>query len=238
MLEGYRDWVRCDDLVRTLVSYKETDMCVMGEVDLKKEALGAIARYRRDIEDYIITDPPFEETLEPIVMKKGASPIVERMIEAARRSGVGPMAAVAGAVAEFVGRDLLEFSKDIIVENGGDVFIKSSKNRRFGIFAGNSALTGKLTFEIIAGDTPLGICTSSGTVGHSLSFGKADAACVISKDAALADAAATATGNAVKSADDIEKAIDFAKSIPGISGVIVVVGSKFGAWGQCQMGGV
>lgn len=222
-------------MTRTVVSYKETDICIIGERDLGREALGLIRKYRKEIEDYIGMDPAFKEALEPIEAKKSAPPIIERMIEAGRRSGVGPMAAIAGAVAEFVGRGLLRFSKDVIVENGGDIFIKSSKMRRFGVFAGKSVLTGRLTFEIIASDTPLGICTSSGTVGHSLSLGKADAACVISKDTALADAAATATGNIVKSADDIERGISFAKSIQGVEGVIVIVGSKFGTWGKIKL---
>ena len=228
----YREWIKSEDLAKTVVSYKESDICIMGKKDLSKEALEALRRYREEIEDYIKRDPAFKDALEPVGAKDGAPPIIRRMIEAGRAAGVGPMAAVAGAVAEFVGKDLLKISGEIIVENGGDIFIKSSKDRRFGVFAGDSVLTGKLTFEIMAEDTPIGVCTSSGTVGHSLSFGKADAACVISKDTALADAVATKTGNIVKAAEDIEKGITFAKSIPGITGAVVIVGSKFGSWGS------
>jgi len=232
----YREWVRSDDLVKTIVSYKDTDLCVMGDRVLKKEALGSIHKHREEIEDYIKIDPAFKSSLRPIEAKKSAPLIVEKMIGAGKAAGVGPMAAVAGAVAEFVGRDLLSFSKEIIVENGGDIFIKSSRDRRFGIFAGESPLTGKLTFEIMAVDTPLGVCTSSGSVGHSLSFGRADAACVISKDTLLADAVATQTGNLVKSEEDIEKAISYARSIPEVKGVIVVVGNKLGTWGSVKLG--
>ena len=232
----YREWIKSEDLAKTLVSYKDTDLCIMGDRELEKEALGSIHKYREEIEDYIKVDPAFKSSLKPIETKKGAPLIVKKMIEAGKTAGVGPMAAVAGAVAEFVGRDLLSFSKEIIVENGGDIFIKSSKNRRFGIFAGESPLTGKLTFEIMAVDTPLGVCTSSGSIGHSLSFGRADAVCAISKDTLLADAVATQAGNLVKSAEDIEKAISYARSIPEVTGVIVIVGNKLGTWGSVKLG--
>ncbi len=235
MKREYRDWVKGEGLVKTIASIDETDLCIMGDRALDTEAAAAIHIYRNEIEGYIKKHPEFKDTLRPLKLKAGAPEIVKRMAAAGEAAGVGPMAAVAGAVAEFVGRELLKFSSQIIVENGGDIFIKSSCNRRFGIFAGSSPLTGKLTFEIISSNTPLGVCTSSGTVGHSMSFGKADAACIISRDTALADAAATATGNITKSAADIEKAIGFAKSIPGILGVIVVVGNKFGSWGKVTL---
>ncbi len=119
------------------------------------------------------------------------------MAAAAQTAGVGPMAAVAGAIAECVGRELLEFSPEVIVENGGDIFLKVSHRRTVGIFAGDSPLTGRIGIQIEARDTPLGVCTSSGTVGHSLSFGRADAVVVLAPAAALADAAATAIGNRV-----------------------------------------
>lgn len=231
----YRDWVKSDDLVKVVVSYKETDLCIMGERDLSKEAIECARKYRKEIEDYIKIDPSFEKSLEPVDALEGAAPIVERMIRAGRTAGVGPMAAVAGAVAEFVGEDLLKYSKEIIVENGGDIFIKSSRDRRFGIYAGESPLTGKLSFEIIAGDTPTGVCTSSGSIGYSLSFGKADAVCIISKDTALADAVATRTGNMITKAEDIEKGISFAKSIRGVEGAIIIVGSRLGTWGKIKL---
>ena len=232
----YRDWVKSQDLVKTVARHKETDLCIMADKGLKKEALEAICKYRGMIEEYIKLDPAFGYAMAPVEAKDGAFPIIVRMIKAGKAAGVGPMAAVAGAVAEFVGMDLLNCSREIIVENGGDIFIKSSKDRRFGIFAGGSPLTGRLSFEIIAANTPLGVCTSSGSVGHSLSFGKADAACIISKDTALADAVATKVGNIVKSAEDIERGIEFAKSVPGITGAIVVVGSRFGSWGDIKLG--
>ena len=145
------------------------------------------------------------------------------------------MAAVAGAMAELVGKKLLDFSPEVIVENGGDIFMKISKRRRIGIFAGNSPFTDKLALEIDPGETPLGICTSSGTVGPSLSLGSTDATIVTSRSAALADAAATAVGNLVKMADDVQGALDYGKGIKGVRGIVIIVGDKMGAWGEIKL---
>ncbi len=106
------------------------------------------------------------------------------------------------------------------------------------MYAGDSPLNGKIALKIYPEKTPLGICTSSGTVGHALSFGKADAAVVISKDAFLADAVATAVGNRVKSVSDIEKAMEFASKIEGIEGVLVIIGDSIGAWGDIEIDGL
>jgi len=96
-------------------------------------------------------------------------------------------------------------------------------------------LSQKVGIKIPAEDTPIGVCTSSGKIGHSLSFGRADAVVVLSRDAALADAAATAVGNAVKTGDEIEKGIHLARRIPGVLGVVIVVDDRIGAWGKVQL---
>ncbi len=150
------------------------------------------------------------------------------------------MASVAGAMAEFVGSDLLPFSPEIIVENGGDIYLKSLKERVVGIYAGKSPLTGRIGLVVRAEDTPLGICTSSGTVGHSLSYGRADAVVVLAKSATLADAAATAIGNLIVQSDDIPKGIEFARGINGLSGVLIIKDDNLGLWGGvklCQLPG-
>ena len=146
-----------------------------------------------------------------------------------------PWASVAGAIAESVGRELLESSPEIIVENGGDIYLKSSTDRLIGIYAGKSPLTGKVGLEVRGKDTPIGICTSSGTVGHSLSYGQADAAIALSKSAVLADAAATAIGNIIKSAEDIPRAIERAMSIKGLNGIIIIKDDKIGLWGEVKI---
>ena len=145
------------------------------------------------------------------------------------------MAAVAGAVSKFVGKKLLEFSDEVIVENGGDIFIKSNSDRTIGIYAGNSPLSGKIALRINKDNTPCGICTSSGTVGHSLSFGKADAAVVIHPDASVADACATALGNMVKIPKDIEGALSYINNIPKIGGALVICGEALGVIGDIEI---
>jgi ApbE superfamily uncharacterized protein (UPF0280 family) len=121
------------------------------------------------------------------------------------------------------------------VENGGDIFMKVRHKKVVGIYAGNSPLTGKIGLEISPDETPLGICTSSGTVGHSLSFGKADAVITLAVSAALADAAATAVCNRVKQPGDIDDAIGLAKSIDGLRGTVIIIGGDVGAWGNVKL---
>ena len=233
---SYRKWVKAEDLVTFEVIEKETDLLISATKELKRQAREAVLYYRQDLESYIKQNPDFYTALEPIDVKIDAPAIVKAMADAAKRAGVGPMAAVAGAVAEFVGRDLLKFSDEIIVENGGDIFVRSRKKRVFGIFAGEkSPFTGKLALEAEPSEDGLGVCTSSGTVSHSLNFGNADAALIIAHDAALADAVATPTGNIVKAASDIEKAIEFARSVTGVKGVLILIGDKMGSWGEVKL---
>jgi ApbE superfamily uncharacterized protein (UPF0280 family) len=231
----YRHWVKGDDLVNFRVAVKETDLYVRAESDLHRKAERLVLKYRDGIEKYIARHPDFLTSLEPVEVEAQAPKIVRAMADAARMCGVGPMAAVAGAIAGFVGEELLEFSPEIIVENGGDIYLKSRRRRTIGVFAGGSPLTGKLGLQIEPGDTPLGICTSSGTVGHSLSFGKADAVVVLSHSATLADAAATAIGNRVKEAADIDEAIEFARRIGRLKGVVIIKDDKLGVWGDVKL---
>jgi hypothetical protein len=138
-------------------------------------------------------------------------------------------------MAEFAGVELLEFSPEIIFENGGDIFLKINHKRVVGIYAGNSPLSGKIGMEIEPHETPLGICTSSGTVGHSMSYGNADAVVAVAGSAALADAAATAICNMVNKPSDINPALESGRNITGIKGIVIIMGSDFGAWGSVKL---
>ncbi len=231
----YRNWVRDDDLVGFQALVKETDLFIKAERDLSLEAIDSINEVRDQIEEYVAKDPKFQTTLEPYHVNGNSPPIIKDMSKASSLVGVGPFASVAGAISEYIGKDLLKYSKDIIIENGGDIFIKSTKNRVIGIYAGSSTLNKKIALEIKAKDTPIGICTSSGTVGHSLSFGKADAVTVLSKSTILADATATKIGNLIKAKEDIAQGISFAKKINGIKGVLIIKDDKMGAWGDVNI---
>jgi ApbE superfamily uncharacterized protein (UPF0280 family) len=231
----YRHWVRGHDLIAFNAAVKETDLYIRASTNLKRKALKLVLKYRNALEKYIERHPDFLTSLEPLPVGGNAPQIIKTMSESAARAGTGPMAAVAGAIAEFVGNELLDFSPEVIVENGGDIYLKSTKDRAVAIYAGESPLSGKIGLEIRGKDTPLGICTSSGTVGHSLSLGSADAVVVLAKSAALADAAATATGNLIARPDDIPTGIDFARGVEGLMGGIIIKDDKMGVWGEVKI---
>jgi ApbE superfamily uncharacterized protein (UPF0280 family) len=231
----YRNLVKTDDLVKFEVIVKETDLLVRAESDLLNETRESVLKYRYQLETYIVMNPEFQRSLIPLKDDLHAPEIVQDMIRASQLGQVGPMAAVAGAMAEWVAKDLLSLSKEVIIENGGDIYLATSKERRIGIYAGDSPLSLKIGIVIRPEENPIGVCTSSGTVGHSLSFGKADAVCILSKSAALADAVATAVGNVVQEKKDIEYGLDMARGIEGVLGVLIIVGEKMGVWGNVTL---
>ncbi len=231
----YRRWTKDDDLVSFELKVKQTDLCIRARRNLKDKALDSVLKHRASLESYIVRHPIFLTTLRPYQAETGAPAIVQEMSRVSQLTGVGPMAAVAGAIAEAIGRDLLAFTREIIVENGGDIFVKISKKRLVGVYAGESSFSKSIALEIMPRETPLGVCTSSGTVGHSLSLGSADAVIVLSPSTALADAAATAICNIVKTVDDIPQAIEKAQSIDGLRGLVVIAGDKMGVWGKVRI---
>lgn len=145
------------------------------------------------------------------------------------------MAAVAGAIAESVARELAPFSPNVIVENGGDIFIMGTRGRLAGIFAGSSPLSNRFGVPVPAGRQPLAVCTSSGTVGPSVSLGQADAVVVAAPSGALADAVATATANRIKTHDDLSAAVEFAAGIDGVLHVVAIVGDQMATWGGLSL---
>lgn len=232
----YRQWIRDSGLISFEAVVKETDLHIQANSNLESEALLSIEKHRKPLEDYIRDHPFFMYSLEPVLVEEDASAIVREMAEAAKIANVGPMAAVAGAIAEAVGRDLLHYSPQVIVENGGDIFLKVKDKKRVGIYAGEeSQFTGKLAFEIDPSDTPIGICTSSGTVGPSLSMGRSDAIIVLAQSTALADAVATAIGNRIFESTDIQNEINSAGLRYGISGLIIIKEEKIGFWGNVKL---
>ena len=234
----YRHWVQCQDLVSFNAVVKETDLYIRASSNLESISHKLVVNYRTMLERYIERQPTFATSLEPLSVTEEAPQIVKEMADSARRVGVGPMASVAGAIAQFVGQELSALSSEVIIENGGDIYMKSLKDRVIGIYAGDSPLSGKIGLEVKGKETPLAVCTSSGTVGHSLSLGKADAVVAVAKSATLADATATAIGNRILQPEDIPSGISFAQNIKGLLGVIIIIDDKIGIWGNlkiCQM---
>ncbi|GAB6096879.1 UPF0280 family protein [Desulfatiferula olefinivorans] len=213
----------------------QTDLRIQARRDFTAEAVRQLLVYRGYLEAFIERCPAFATTLAPFPDPGPAPGIIRLMIEASRNAGVGPMASVAGALAEHVGRDLLALSDEVIVENGGDIFLQVGGPVTIGIYAGNSPLSMKIGIAFDRRNKPFSVCTSSGTVGHSLSFGAADAVCIVSDSALVADAAATSVGNRVRSARDIDDAVAFGRSIDGVRGILIVVGPTLGMWGDVEL---
>jgi ApbE superfamily uncharacterized protein (UPF0280 family) len=240
ILVGYEERLyraRCQS--RGLVSFtarvKETDLWIAADNDLTVKAVDFVQRHRRGLENYLSSHSGFLETLSPWPDDPLAPPLVRAMIAASQRAGTGPMAAVAGALAQKVGQDLLTLSTRIVVENGGDLFLAADRDLTVAVDAGKSPLTGRLGVEISAADMPTCLCTSSGTVGHSLSLGRADAATVASDDGALADAVATMLGNKVQENGDMAPALEWVATVPGVKGALLVKADKLAAWGDLTL---
>jgi len=231
----YRTRVARPGLVAFQVAVRETDLLILAARDLSSRAREVVVQERARLESYIQAHPDFLTSLTPWPEDPFAPAVVREMVEAGRRAGVGPMAAVAGALAERVGRALLAESPEVIVENGGDLFVALTRPATIALYAGSSPLSQRVGLRLAPEETPVGVCTSSGTVGHSLSLGRADAACVLAATAALADALATALGNRVQAPGDIDAALAWLAGIPGARGGVVVVGETLGAWGQVEL---
>ena len=231
----YRTRMARSGLVGFRVAVQETDLWVLAARDFTREVRELVVQERQQLEAYIAGHPDFLTTLVPWPEDPFAPPVVREMIAAAAATGVGPMAAVAGALAARVGRHLAPLSPEIIVENGGDIFLAISHPATVALYAGASPLSQRVGLRLDPASSPLGVCTSSGTVGHSLSFGQADAACVLAPNAALADAAATALGNRVRGPDAIAPALEWAAGLPEILGAVIIVGKKLGAWGRVEL---
>lgn len=237
---SYRQFHDQTDLIAVQLQIQETDLHILATRNVKERATELVLQYRLQIEKYIVKHPLFLATLDPLPLDFLAPPFIQEMLAAGQKAGVGPMAAVAGTIAEFVGKTLAaEGVAEIIVENGGDIYLHRSKDCSVAIFAGQSPLSYKVGLRLSASLMPMGICTSSGTVGHSLSFGKADAAVVVAKSTALADAAATRIGNEVDirlgAKRAVEQALAKAREIAGIEGAVVICGEVMGAFGAVEL---
>ncbi|MBT3176259.1 MAG: UPF0280 family protein [Desulfobacula sp.] len=231
----YRKQHKKKGLVSFDITVKETNLNIQAQTDLAQKAIQSVLICRNWIESYIKLYPEFASSLIPLSDPGPVPKIIRDMIEAAKLADVGPMAAVAGAIAQYAGLSLLEHTREILVENGGDIFVKSDSETIFSIYAENTPFSMTTGILVKKRDKPYGICTSSGTLGHSKSFGKADAATVLSGSCSLADAAATALGNMVRAASDIKKTIDIGKNIPGIQGIVIIKGESIGLWGDLKL---
>lgn len=188
---------------------------------------------RRLLEEYIERHPEFGSALSPLDLLPRAPDMAVRMHSASVLTGVGPMAAVAGAAAQAAAEAATTAGAvEAIVENGGDIFLCSGEKVVVGLYTGNNDLSEKLAFEVQPEEMPVAVCSSSSRMGHSFSFGSCDLATVVSGDGALADAAATLACNLVHKPEDIPEVLERVSSIRGILGLVIVKGEKVGLAGK------
>jgi len=196
-------------------------------------AVSGIKGHRAELEEYIQRDPLFQLALNPIDVVDGPE-VAMLMAEASKRAGVGPMAAVAGVLADLAVREMLGAGARVaVVENGGEACFNSDRPMDIAIQAGETPLSKRVGFRLEK--FPVGVATSSGLFSHALSFGEAEAATVFAENAGIADAVATSVANVVKGNDEkmvVEEAVDLGLSIEGVRGVFIIYRGHVGLGGE------
>ena len=228
----YRSRMGRDAVVFT-VSHRESDLWIA--VDRGDAAVMAartehfLHELRGRLDRYLDRDPAYLRALVPCLPRPDAPPLLHEMAVAAATAGIGPMSAVAGAFARETGRMLRrEFGVgEVVVENGGDIYADVHRPLDVALFAGESPLSERVGLHIPGGAFPLGICTSSGTVGPSLSFGRADAVMIVCRDVLLADSYATA--------EDTGSVVERACRVPEILGAMAVKGERLAVGGTFEL---
>ena len=238
----YREHFESDRWAHFLCRYKETDLWIgIDKASWQKAIIpfteNLVQQIRTEMDTWIAKNPDYAKALIPHSATADAPEIFKAMSSVAEKSRIGPMSAVAGAVAQKVGETLKNnFNiREIIVENGGDIYADICEDMDVAVFAGPSPLSEKVGLHIRAAYTPLGICTSSGTIGPSLSFGKADAVMIICKDTLLADTYATAFANTIQTADDVQSCIEKIRQNEDVLAAIAVKDDKIGICGIFEL---
>ncbi len=231
----YRNWHN-GRFTGFTIRYKETDLWIGVDIfnrNMLEDTYALVVKLREEIELTIDRNPAFLTSFEPLNLNDDINrpEVIRQMLFASTVASVGPMAAVAGAIAQEVGKFLLDkfHCKEVIVENGGDIFIENTEPITTAIYAGNSPLSGKIGLEIPPGMH--GVCTSSGTVGHSFSFGKADAVTIVCDSASISDAFATAYCNKVNGEEDIEEVLKSGLN-EYVQTIVIVYKDKLGIAGK------
>ena len=229
------------DLIKRSFNLKETSCTIITENELFYDvATAAITRHRLELEEYIQVHPEFQFSLAPY-RTEDAPEAARRMAEAGNLAGVGPMAAVAGVIADLAVEEMQAAgAKVAVVEDGGEASLASDRTIDIALQAGDSDLSKRIGFRF--NEFPIGVATSSGLYSHALSFGKAEAATIFAVNAGIADAAATAVGNVILGDNVeavIEKGLQVGLNVEGVQGVFIIYRGKVGTGGKLpQMIGV
>ncbi len=219
-------------------TFRETELTIKSDSERAIEtAIGAGLEARRQLERFVARYPEFRSSLEPVRLDEDSySRVVKLMVRASEIVGVGPFAAVAGSISQVAAEAGIDAgAANILVDNGGDISMFGNRDFRVGIYAGDSPVSGKFALLVKAEDLPLGVCTSSGSDGHSTSSGDAAAVLVVAKEASMADAAATAVANEVRGSEvnsSIRRGLDRARAISEIQGCLIVRGENVGTYGK------
>jgi ApbE superfamily uncharacterized protein (UPF0280 family) len=213
-----------DNLFKRAFRFQESDCTIIADMqDGVETAISSIKRNRALLEEYVRENPIFLHSFEPVTFKDGPE-VARLMVEASEMAGVGPMAAVAGVLADLAVKDMMAAGCRVaVVENGGEVYALSNQPIDIAFVAGDEPLSREMGFRLK--QFPLGVATSSGRFSHAFSFGDADAVTIFAVDAGLADAVATAVANLITGEDVtevIKRGIEKALSINGVSGVFIL----------------
>ena len=235
---SYRSRFSSDERRWFCVKFLESDLWIGVDrgsyrASMEADTYAMLVDLRRQMDAYLLMDPQYKTALTPYNAGLEAPNILKEMSRVSHKTGIGPMSAVAGAVAKKVAEFL--GTQEVIVENGGDIYAQAASDMDISVFAGQSPLSEKIGLHIPAAEFPLGICTSSGTVGPSLSLGRADAVMIVCKDVLLADSYATAMANRIKTVNDLQSVIDRISDIPEILGAIAVKDDRMAITGCYEL---
>jgi ApbE superfamily uncharacterized protein (UPF0280 family) len=232
---AYRSSVKFNEKYNWRIIYKYSDMFIGCDKDISFRLEKLVREVYDVLESFIRKDKSFRTSLSPVKIREESPLLIKKMCQKATIFNVGPMASVAGAVCDYIAAGVDKYCHRLIIENGGDVFIKSNKDIDIGVFLKNENFKNKIYLKIKAKQTPCGICSSSGSFGHSLSMGKSDLVVVLSKSTISADAAATAIANKIIKPSDIEGTIEYYKKIKDVKGLLIVKDEKLGIWGDIEL---
>ena len=227
--------VKSEGLTRFEVSDGNISLHILADRSLQKEAHAALIKCRTDLDNYSIKDPQLLKTKSPKRVGFGAPRVVREISSAGRKAKLGPSSALIGAVAEYVGKELLKSSKEVVVDGGGKMFMKINRTRRVMVHAGASPFSEKIALEIDADQTPMGISLLNEQDTSEFHQGKPDAVIITSGSAALAESSAYAIGNVISSIDDIQGGLNVAKRIRGIRSILIIKGDHIGASGRMKI---
>ncbi len=231
----YRNRVKNREEFSYRVVYKNTEFIISSNSDIREKIEKPLRDIYRDLESVIEKDPSFLKSLSPITPKDFYPPAIKRMCDLSSEFGVGPMAAVAGTVNDYIASRIPVEAGDLFIENGGDVFIRSRRDVITGVYVKNPFFKDSLAIRVRASSTPCGLCSSSGTFGHSLSMGKCDLAVVLSGSSISADAAATAIANSVEKIEDVERTLNEYRGFDSILGILIIKNDRIGLWGEFEL---